>query len=63
MATKFNKCPNCDRKPSGGIFGGVYFKVYECKDCGRCYCHNCGGDRCPDCASKNRREAGEVWGK
>ena len=62
MGTKFLHCPNpgCRHKPSGGLFGGSYFKVYECKDCSFCYCYKCGGDRCPNCASKNRREAGEV---
>lgn len=61
MGTKFNKCPNCGHTPQG-IFGFAkgYFTIYECKDCGTCYCFNC-GDRCPDCASKNRREAGEVY--
>jgi hypothetical protein len=61
--TRFNHCPNCHAKPSGGLFGGCYFKVYECQDCGTCYCYNCGGERCPNCASKRRQEVGEVWTK
>lgn len=60
MGQKFNHCPNCERKPGGGILGGSYFKVYECKECGQLYCHNCGGSRCPDCGSKKRRVAGKV---
>ena len=60
MGTKFNHCPNCRRTPSGGLFGGVFFKVYECKRCGTHWCFDCGKDRCPDCASKERREVGEV---
>ena len=61
MATKFNQCPNCGQKPGGGLFSGSWFKIYECKQCGTHYCYKCGGDRCPDCASKDRREAGKVW--
>lgn len=60
MGTKFNQCPNCAKKISGGLFGGGYFKVYECKKCETCYCYDCGGDRCPKCASKERQEVGEV---
>lgn len=59
--TKFNQCPNCRKQPAGGWFGGAYFKIYECKKCGTLYCYHCGGERCPDCGSKDRREAGECW--
>ena len=61
MSTKFIHCPNCKKKPSGGIFGGEYFSVYECKKCGFHFCHNCGGDRCPNCASKEKQEVGKAW--
>ncbi len=61
--TRFNQCPNCHAEPSGGLFGGSYFKVYECKECGTCYCYKCGDKRCPDCGSKDRKEVGECWGR
>ena len=61
--TKFNRCPNpsCGRTLKESFFGGVFFPVFECTDCGRCYCQECGGPRCPACASKNRKEVGRVW--
>ena len=60
MATKFNKCPNCDSRPSGGLFGSGWFKVYECEACEKCYCYNCGDGRCPDCGSKKAKVVGAV---
>jgi len=59
--TRFNCCPNCGKEPSGGIFGGLYFKIYECGDCGTLYCYSCGGERCPECGSKRRTVAAECW--
>jgi hypothetical protein len=59
--TKFNHCPNCHAKPSGGFFGGSYFNIYECRDCGICYCYKCGDQRCPNCAPKRREEVGTVY--
>lgn len=67
--TRFNKCPNCGHKPSGGLFGGSWMKIYECthrdektgKTCETHYCYRCGGDRCPNCGSKERRVAGECF--
>lgn len=60
--TEFNRCPNCERKPDGGFFGGAYMLIHECKKCGTLYCYKCGGTgsskRCPDCGSKDEREAG-----
>ncbi|HED12310.1 MAG TPA: hypothetical protein ENI62_01395 [Gammaproteobacteria bacterium] len=32
--TKFNQCPNCNKKPGGGLLGGGLMKIYECKKCG-----------------------------
>jgi len=61
--TKFNHCPNCHAKPSGGFFGGSHFTVYECEGCGTCYCYKCGDQRCPNCASKRRKEVGRVYTK
>ena len=62
MGTHFNHCPNCHEKVKGGLLGGSFFKIYECKKCGTCYCHNCGGNpmRCPNCAATEKREVGEV---
>lgn len=60
--TRFNCCPNCGREPSGGLWGGAYFIIYECLRCGTCYCYACGGERCPNCGSKERTKAGECWG-
>jgi len=60
--TRFNRCPNCGHFPSGGLFGGLYFNIYECRRCGTCYCYKCGDKRCPNCGSKERTKAGECWG-
>ena len=57
MATKFTECPKCGATPSMG----VYFDVYECSECSTCYCFNCGDERCPSCASKEKEKIGEVW--
>lgn len=57
--TKFNHCPNCKKI----VEHGAFFEVYECKKCKTLYCHKCGGDRCPDCGSKERTKAGEVLKK
>lgn len=60
--TKFNQCPNCNKKPGGGLLGGGLMKIYECKKCGTLYCYKCGDKRCPDCGSKERSVAGECYG-
>ncbi len=60
MGTKFNQCPNCGRKV-GGAFSSQFY-IYECRKCGTHYCSYCGKDRCPDCASKDKRDAGYVKG-
>jgi len=60
VGTKFNKCPNCGRSVAGAIANSFY--ISECKKCGTHYCSDCGGDRCPSCASKDRRDAGYVKG-
>lgn len=57
--TKFNRCPNCSKKPDGGFFGGAYMKIYECDKCGTFYCYKCGDKRCPDCGSRERTVAGQ----
>jgi hypothetical protein len=60
MGTKFNKCPNCGRTLAGPISNQFY--IYECKKCATHYCSDCGRDRCPNCASKDKRDAGYVKG-
>lgn len=60
--TRFNRCPNCGHYPSGGLLGGTHFDIFECRDCGTCYCYKCGDKRCPDCASRKRGKAGTCWG-
>lgn len=62
---KFDKCPNCGRKPKGGIIFSGNMIIYECKECGRLYCYQCEGkgDRCPRCSSNKRREAGMCYGR
>ena len=61
--TKFNRCPNpyCNEKPKGGLFGGGFMKIYECKNCGTLYCYKCGDTRCPECGSIERSVAGKCY--
>jgi uncharacterized Zn finger protein (UPF0148 family) len=59
--TKFNHCPNCRKKPDGGLLGGAYMTIYECSECGTLYCYKCGDKRCPECGSKQRKEAGRCY--
>jgi hypothetical protein len=59
--TRFNQCPNCGNVP-GGLFGGAYFPIYECRRCQTCYCYKCGDKRCPNCGSRERTKAGTCWG-
>jgi DNA-directed RNA polymerase subunit RPC12/RpoP len=61
--TRFNHCPNCHTKPSGGLFGAAFRKIYECKDCQKIYCDHekCGHGRCPNCGSKRRAEVGKCY--
>lgn len=63
--TTFNRCPNCLKKPEGGLFGGAFKKIYECKRCGTLYCDHakCGAGRCPECGSRDRSEAGKCNAK
>ena len=62
--TNFNQCPNCNNPPpSGSLWDGNHFKIYECDKCGTCYCYQCGYDRCPNCGSKEYSEAGNCWAK
>jgi hypothetical protein len=67
--TTFNRCPNCGHKPGRGFMGEI-FTIYECKGktregkpCGTHYCYKCGGDRCPNCGSRERREAGKCYAR
>ena len=57
--THFNHCPNCGRLPESGLFSSGVMKIYECR-CGTLYCRGlrCGGSRCPNCGSRERKEAG-----
>jgi len=61
--TYFNHCPNCHTEPSGGFFGELWFKIWECEDCQTLYCWHCGAERCPECGSKRATEVGECWGR
>lgn len=60
---KFHSCPNCSHKPKGGVFGGAYMNVLKCRDCGRLFCHECGGSshKCPGCGSTKNSTAGECY--
>ena len=62
--TRFNQCPNCERKPDTGFFASS-FAILECqeKECGTVYCRECGDGRCPDCGSKKQKEVGRVHPK
>jgi len=52
--SKFQRCPTCGHKASGGVFGGAYIKLHKCKDGGHYFCNECkNGDRCPNCNSSN----------
>jgi hypothetical protein len=61
--TTFNQCPNCKKKPKGGILGGSFMAIHECSKCGKLYCYQCGDKRCPDCGSKERKDAGKCYAK
>jgi len=58
--TRFNQCPNCQKKAGTGLLD-TFMTIYECKKCGTVYCEKCGGKRCPDCGGKERSKAGECW--
>ena len=63
MAT-YNRCPGCDREPTGGLLGGVYVNFYRCRHCSRLYCYKCGGitnTKCPVCQSKRYEKVGKYW--
>jgi len=46
------QCPTCNRKASGGLFGGVYIPLHKCRSKGHIFCNECkNGDRCPVCGS------------
>ena len=59
--TKFNHCPNCGKMPKGGFLGMSVMSIYECGGCETLYCHMCGDQRCPNCGSKKRKEAGKCY--
>ena len=59
--TKFNHCPNCMKRPTGGFFGGPYMIIYECKICRTLYCYKCGDKRCPNCGCRERKDAGRCY--
>lgn len=59
-AISTNKCPNCGRSVGGAITSLFY--IYECCKYGRLFCKECGDDRCPDCGSKDKRDAGYAKG-
>lgn len=50
--SRFHACPTCQNEASGGLFGGVYIKLHQCRDKGHWFCENCrNGDRCPHCGT------------
>ena len=58
-------CPNCDHNPYG--FSSSWMWIYQCNDCGKHFCHNCGtttGDdvRCAHCDSDNTEKDYECHG-
>lgn len=58
MTTRFNQCPNCFKRPTGGFWGGTHMTIHECHACGTLYCYKCGDKRCPNCGGKMRKDAG-----
>jgi len=51
--SRFNKCPTCGHKASGGFFGGVYINLHRCRRKGHWFCERCkNGDLCPNCGAK-----------
>ena len=60
---RYTSCPNCHRKPKGGILGGAYINLHKCKEKGHLFCEECkNGDRCPICGSaKISRNAEKVY--
>ncbi len=58
MGTEFSKCPNCSRTLGGMVFGNLH--IYECRQCDKLFCDKCGDGRCPNCGSKDKRDAGYV---
>ena len=61
--TKFNQCPNCHKPAKGGLLGGAYKTIYECCVDKTLYCYECGDKRCPNCGSKDRKEAGRCYAR
>jgi hypothetical protein len=61
----FNHCPNCHAVPSGGIFGGSWFKIFKCRKCGGKYCYKClvNEKYCPDCGGESFDHIGEVYAR
>jgi len=53
MGTIFKHCP-ANHSHKGGWLA---LDIYECKECGQCYCPKC-GDRCPNCGAKDKRKVG-----
>jgi hypothetical protein len=52
--SKFNHCPTCGCKASGGLFGGVYVVLHYCRGKGHYFCEECkNGDSCPKCGSSD----------
>ena len=52
-------CPNCGHNPYG--FSSSWMWIYQCNDCGRHFCHDCGtttggGVRCAHCESDNTKK-------
>ena len=64
MSSSFRSCPNCGRKPSGGLLGGSWFDVYRCRECKHRFCFKCDGSlqgrKCPECGSTSRETVGQV---
>lgn len=64
MPGTLTACPTCDRRVSGGLFGGNWFPLYGCSDCGHRYCYKCpataGGTKCPRCGSTRRSTVAHV---
>ena len=55
--TKFNQCPNCKEK----CWRYAFKTIHECRKCKTLYCYECGDERCPNCGSKERTEAGKCY--
>jgi len=59
----WSKSPCCSTPLRTSLLGGSYFYVFQCRKCGRTFCHHCGlyGPACPCCGQDNKETVGKVY--